>query len=174
LFSDKYKTHKYSVGGAYSCWMLNCWCITWSVGFKRLKEHYGYSNLFVLKTEQLYCFVWIWCQTAIITPFSHIRNWDSIFYWISLKYSCRSHWPLGLGVGLWALTCWDCCFESHREHGYLSVVSVVRCQVEVSTTSWSLVQSSPTVCSASLCVNSKFRKWGGPGILATDAPKKIK
>jgi hypothetical protein len=31
------KTHKYSVGRTYSCWMLNCWCITWPVGFKRLK-----------------------------------------------------------------------------------------------------------------------------------------
>ena len=36
FFSDKYKTHKYSVGRTYSCWMLNCWCITWPVGFKRL------------------------------------------------------------------------------------------------------------------------------------------
>ena len=36
LFSDKYKTHEYSVGRTYNCWMLNCWCITWPVGFKRL------------------------------------------------------------------------------------------------------------------------------------------
>ena len=24
------------MGRAYCCWMLNCWCITWPVGFKRL------------------------------------------------------------------------------------------------------------------------------------------
>ena len=41
------------------------------------------------------------------------------------------------------LACWDLGFESHRGHGYLSVVSVVCCQVEVSATSWSLVL--PTV-----------------------------
>jgi hypothetical protein len=36
-FWDKYKTHtKYSVGRAYSGWMLKCWCMTWPVGFKRL------------------------------------------------------------------------------------------------------------------------------------------
>jgi len=34
----------------------------------------------------------------------------------------------------------------------LSVVSVVCCQVEVSATSWSLVQRNPTDCSASLFV----------------------
>ena len=41
LFSHEYKTHKYSVGRAYS-WILNCWCITWPVGFKRflfLEQH---------------------------------------------------------------------------------------------------------------------------------------
>jgi len=51
-----------------------------------------------------------------------------------------------------AVACWDCGFESHRGHGCLSVVSVVCCQVEVSATSWSLVQRSPTDCGASLCV----------------------
>ena len=54
--------------------------------------------------------------------------------------------------GLWPLACWDRGFESHRGHGYFSVVSVVCCQVEVSATSWSLVQRSPTDCGASLCV----------------------
>jgi len=33
------------------------------------------------------------------------------------------------------LACSDLGFESHRGHGYLSVVSVVCCQVEVSATS---------------------------------------
>jgi hypothetical protein len=37
-------------------------------------------------------------------------------------------------------------------HGYFSVVSVVCCQVEVSATSWSLVQRSPTDCGAPLSV----------------------
>ena len=54
--------------------------------------------------------------------------------------------------GLRPLTCWNRGFESHRGHGYLSVVSVVCCQVEVSATSWSLDQGSPTDCAASLCV----------------------
>jgi len=34
LFSDKFKTHKYIVGRAYSCWMLNWWCITEPIGLK--------------------------------------------------------------------------------------------------------------------------------------------
>jgi hypothetical protein len=54
--------------------------------------------------------------------------------------------------GLWLLALWDLGFESQRGHGYLSVVIVVCCQVQVSATSWSLVQRSPTDCGASLCV----------------------
>ena len=56
-----------------------------------------------------------------------------------------------LTLRLLMLACWDLGFKSHRGHGYLSVVSVVCCQVEVSATSWSLVQRSPTDCGAS-CV----------------------
>jgi hypothetical protein len=43
----------------------------------------------------------------------------------------------------------------------LSVVSAACCQVEVSATDRSLVQSSPTDCGASLCVIKKPRKRGG-------------
>ena len=38
------------------------------------------------------------------------------------------------GVGLRQLVCCDRGFESHPGHGFLSVVSVVCCQVEVSAT----------------------------------------
>ena len=56
-----------------------------------------------------------------------------------------------ISAGVRPLICWDRGFECHRGHGYLFVVSVVCCQVEVSATSWSLVQRSPTDCAASLC-----------------------
>jgi hypothetical protein len=46
--------------------------------------------------------------------------------YVSIQFSCPSQWPLA---------CWDCGFESHREHGSLSIVNVVRCQVDFSATS---------------------------------------
>jgi hypothetical protein len=46
----------------------------------------------------------------------------------------------------------------HRGHGCLSVVSVVCCQVEVSATGWSLVQTNPTECGVSISVIVKRRK----------------
>jgi hypothetical protein len=48
--------------------------------------------------------------------------------------------------------------KSHRGHGCLSLVSVVWCQVEVSATSWSLVQRSPTDCGVPECVIVKPRR----------------
>jgi len=61
---------------------------------------------------------------------------------------------------------------SYRGHGSLSVVSVVCCQVEVSATSWSLVQRSPTDCGVSLYVIYRPREWGGYGPLGVLAPNK--
>jgi hypothetical protein len=54
-------------------------------------------------------------------------------------------------MGLWLLASWDCGFISHRGHVCLSVVSVVCCQVEVSATGRSLVQSCPTEHGVSEC-----------------------
>jgi hypothetical protein len=49
--------------------------------------------------------------------------------------------------------------KNHPEHGCLPLVSVVCCQVEVSATSWSLVQRSPTDCGVSqMCVIVKTRR----------------
>ena len=45
----------------------------------------------------------------------------------------------------------------------LSPVIVVCCQIEVSATSWSLVQRSAIDCGASLCVIYKTQEWGGHG-----------
>jgi hypothetical protein len=45
------------------------------------------------------------------------------------------------------------------------------CEVEVSVTSWSLVQRSPTDCDAS-CVIKKPQKWGGHGPRWAAAPQK--
>ena len=47
------------------------------------------------------------------------------------------------------IACWDCGFESHQGHGYLSFVIVVCSQVEASAMGRSLVQRSPTDCGVS-------------------------
>jgi hypothetical protein len=63
------------------------------------------------------------------------------------------------GVCLRSLTCWHYTFESHCGHGRLSLVSVVRCRVEVSARGRSLVHRSPTVraCSrARACVRASL------------------
>ena len=41
---------------------------------------------------------------------------------------------------------WNCEFETHQWNVCLSVVSVVCCQVEVSTTLRPLIERIPTVC----------------------------
>ena len=64
----------------------------------------------------------------------------------------RSQWPCGLRRRSAAARLLRLWVQIPPGHGCLSVVSVVCCEVEVSATSWSLVQRTPTDCDASLCV----------------------
>ena len=54
-------------------------------------------------------------------------------------------------VGLRLFTCWKCGFESSRGHRCLPHLSDVCCQIDVSGSGRSLVQSSPTECGVSEC-----------------------
>jgi hypothetical protein len=74
---------------------------------------------------------------------------------------CRSQWPRGLRRRSRAVRLLRYCVRIPPGNGCLSVVCVVCCQVEVSVTSWSLVQRSPTDCGASLCSIKKAPERGG-------------
>jgi hypothetical protein len=65
-------------------------------------------------------------------------------------------------VGLQPLASWDYGSESCRGHGFLWLVSVVRCQVEAFATDRSLVQRSPTECGLSECDRQPRRQGIGP------------
>jgi len=100
----------------------------------------------------------------IITSIKFFKFMDCNNILLLQKYFCRSQWPLGLrrrsAVGrllrlwirippeAWTFVCCECC---------------VCCRVEVSATSRSLVERSPTECGASLCVIQIPREWGSPG-----------
>jgi hypothetical protein len=99
------------------------------------------------------------------TQFKHVVNLCYVFF------SCQSQWARGIkrrSAAARRLRFW---VRIHRRDVYLSVVSVVCCQVKVSAASWSLVRRSPTDCGASLCVILKPREWGGPGPLVALATK---
>ena len=54
-------------------------------------------------------------------------------------------------MGMRPLACWNCGFESRREHRCLSLVSFVCCQVEAYASGRSLIQRNPTECDVSEC-----------------------
>jgi hypothetical protein len=58
----------------------------------------------------------------------------------------RFKWPRCLKHEISAVWLLDCGFESRRERGCLSLVSVVCCQVEVSAPGCSRFRSSPIEC----------------------------
>ena len=88
-----------------------------------------------------------------------------------LEKVCRSQWSRGLRRRSAAARLLRLWVRIPPEHGYLSVVNVVPCQVEVTATSCSLVQRSPTDCGATLCVIQNPRECGRPGQLGAVAPK---
>jgi len=61
----------------------------------------------------------------------------------------RRQSPRGLWLGSKHLLYWDSGFEFSRLHGYLPLLSIVCCLVEVSVSWWSLVKRSPTECGVS-------------------------
>jgi len=88
-------------------------------------------------------------------------------------YDRRSQWPRGLRLWSVALVCGRSFAgivgsNSPGGHGWLSVVSVVRCQVEVSASGWSFVQTSPTDCVASL---RGSRNLMSEEVIARDGPQ---
>jgi len=100
----------------------------------------------------------LYCSTNIIWQvpawLTNILDYEAEHILIS-----RSQWPCGLRCRSTAtrpLRSW----VQIPPGAWMFVVSVVCCQVEVSATSWSLVQKSPTDCGASLCVTKKLREWG--------------
>jgi hypothetical protein len=127
---------------------------------------------------------WIWFQWAISELI--LACFGAVLYVVwSVPYIINEHHSLqsgGLsgravkGVGLRELAGWNCGFESQPGHGYPSVVSVVCCQVEVSVTSWSLVQMSPTDRGAPLCDLETLmrRPWPTGGFRAKIKQKFIK
>jgi hypothetical protein len=74
---------------------------------------------------------------------------------VYLDSSGRAVWE-----GMRPLDWWDCEFDSRWRHAYLSLVSVVSCQVEIFASGLSLVQRSPTECGVSECDREALmRSW---------------
>jgi hypothetical protein len=69
-----------------------------------------------------------------------------VLFWNNVNRPDR---PRGLKRGSSAARLLGCRFETRRWHIYLSLGSVVCCQVEVFVSGWSLVQRSPTECGVS-------------------------
>jgi hypothetical protein len=90
---------------------------------------------------------------------------------ITSRSPSRSRWPRSLRRGSAAAGLPGLRFRIPPGHGCLSLVSVVCCQVEVSATGWSLVQSNTTECGVSEC-DREASVIGGP--LGAVAPLKSK
>ena len=119
----------------------------------------------------------LFCTSAFnmaVVPALHDTRRPAKFshqYSVSTEGIGQSLWPSSLWRGATADRFWDCRFESRREHGRLSLASVVCCQVEVSATGRSLVQKSSTECGDSECDHEESiirRPWPTRGSCCTE------
>jgi hypothetical protein len=105
-----------------------------------------------------------WVVAPKKKPYIHL--WINI---ITVIYvGSRSQWPRGLRRS-YAAACLLRSWVRIPPGAWMFVVSVVCCQVEVSATSWSLIQRSPIDCGASLCdlETSRLRPWPALGLSST-------
>jgi len=87
---------------------------------------------------------------------------------VVITYYDRSQWPCGLRRGS-AAACLLGLRVRNPPGAWMSVVSVVYCQAEVSAWSWSLVQRSPTDCGVPECdreASTMRRPWYTRGCCA--------
>ena len=68
------------MGRTYSCWMLNCWCITWPVGFKRL-SYWETRTIIRINSKEV---------TSLMLRDSRERE---MFLCKSLQCSQQIYWP---------------------------------------------------------------------------------
>ena len=149
-------------GRTYKCWMLNCWCITWPVGFKRLNQTQNCEHCKVRFNNtiiQLARYVLMgWRNNSVRFLSSKSRRAD----WLSLCCSV-DNWKHHVSEKNAVV----CVFSLRRESAaarllglrnrilpgvWLSLVSVVCCQVEVSAPGWSIIQRSLTEWFVCVCV----------------------
>ena len=123
----------------------------------------GYRPLLFRSMDTMYCHS-LPCLVCSTFPV-YSRKEERLTLRLRDEYQAgRSRWHRGLPPQ----GCWDCEFESHRRHGHMSVLIVVCCQVEVTSSGWSLVQSSPTDCGVSECdreFSTMRRPWPAGGLL---------
>ena len=87
----------------------------------------------------IYIYIYIYISVGIC---------DSVMYKVMLT-QCASQRTLGLRHEAATALFLGCGCKSRQEHVYLSLVSVVPCQVEVSATYQSLIRRSPSECRGS-------------------------
>jgi hypothetical protein len=90
------------------------------------------THQFATRIDLVRLWTFIMNLTKFKTTYNIARKW----------VGSRSHLCTVWGVCPRQLACWDWGFEYRWGHNYLSLLSVVWCQVEVSASGWSLVPSS--------------------------------